>query len=466
MRVPGIERAAIVLVPAVALATVALGLRAGASSRTLGARVYAASPGHGRAGLSLQLVTLVEEGGVPEVVALPRLTVVGSAHGQKAEWRGASNSEGVAEVWLDLSDLRAPEPIELSVDSDGVTVAAGTITVPPAEPAPSTKDPFVPAMRRSGDLVVDLLVYGGTLVPGAATDVVVEVRDRAGRGVDGVAVALEPEPGLRVDSAFPPTAAGGWTSARVTAEFLTAACTISVTPPGTSSPAATWYGPIPVSPGGAIVDLPTTFAADTPHPLALAVPPASPRLYVEVLDSQGRDFGAAIDLTRQEAGRATAVLPPLAPGVYWLVTSSDARGAESMTATTVARPFRVRAGEAERAPISELARLAPPHVTRALSLDGLAAPHRRADRARRRALMIALGALVVATILEALLILRAAGRSRDRLQRVSEEALSLGLGELEAPATRTGARVRVAVLMLVTLLGFALVALLLLDRGR
>ena len=69
------ERALIVLTPVVALATVALGLHVGASSRVRGARVYAAAPGAGRPGLSLQLVTLAEEGGVPELPSMPDVSV-------------------------------------------------------------------------------------------------------------------------------------------------------------------------------------------------------------------------------------------------------------------------------------------------------------------------------------------------------------------------------------------------------
>ena len=66
------ERWALVLTPLVAFAIVAFGLRVGAPSRVRGARLYAASPGAGRAGLALQAVAVTEEGPLSEVISTTR----------------------------------------------------------------------------------------------------------------------------------------------------------------------------------------------------------------------------------------------------------------------------------------------------------------------------------------------------------------------------------------------------------
>jgi hypothetical protein len=460
-----LETSAIVLVPVLALATMGLGLRAGASSRALGARVYAASPGRGRAGLSLQLLTLVEERGVPEVIPVPAITVLARARGREARWQGASNGEGVAEVWLDLEGLLADDSLDLSVVSgDGVTLASGALRVPRAE-TDVAEDAAIRAMRRSGDLLLDVYIYGGKLVPGSAGTVVgVRVRDAAGRA-DDAKLTADAEPGLSVDGPFTP-AESGWSTVHVTAEFLTAAWTLTATS-ADSARTGTWSGALPVAAGAAAVDLPPSIAAETPYPFTLDVPVASPRLYVGVVDSRGTDFAAALDLAPADAGRATVVLPPLALGSYWLVTSSDARGAESMSGTTVARPFRAgeSAGESRDRALAELSRNSPPTVSRTMALDGFAVLRRRAAWVRARAMTIALGALATAMGLETWLILRAAARARRRMLALSDAALQAGLDTLEGAGAAARARVRVAVLIVVTLLGFALLAMLLLDRG-
>jgi hypothetical protein len=459
-----LERVAIGLVPAVALATVGLGLRAGASSRTMGARVYASSPGLGRPGLALKLVTLVEEGGVVEVAQVGRIAVVASTAGGGARWEGASNSEGVAEAWLALDDLHAGDRVDLTVTNDQQGLAVGTIEVP-APASAAAADSGIRPQRSSGELLVDIFIYGGALVPNAPATVVAQVRDKeTGRPLGGVAIDAEPEPGLSIDHPFPVTGERGMSVAGVTAGFLTAAWSLKATSTGTPRRTAEWSGALPVSAGAATVDLPPILPPGAPRTLELTVPPASPRLYLEVRDVVGRDFGAALDIDRASGGHANAVLPPLAAGVYWLVTSLDAHGGESMTGTTVARPFHVEAsgGDAERE-IADLARLATPNPPQMLILDGFAAPHRRAAGTRRRAMTIALSALAVATILEALLVLGAARRTQRSMRHVANAAAGAG-GLIDGEADRVSAAARVLVLVLVTLLGFAVVALLLLDR--
>jgi hypothetical protein len=213
------------------------------------------------------------------------------------------------------------------------------------------------------------------------------------------------------------------------------------------------------------VSLPLVLDGDAPFPLRFSVPEASKRLYVEVEDAHGRDFAAALDVT---LGAATAEIPRLLPGLYWLVTSSDPRGAELLTGSTVARPFRVGAPSfSVLAELATLVELVPPKASRTLVLDGLRAPKERATRARRRGLAIALGALGIGGALELFLLARASARARRRMQELTDAALLAqgAVGEAMSYETAGTAAARLVIVGLLTLLGFALLAALLLVRG-
>ncbi len=466
MITPRVERLALALVPALALALVAVGLYTGATGRMVGARVYAATPGLGRPGLSLQLMTVAEESGVPEVVALPSVSVTAQAHGREARWHGASSSAGVAEAWLDLDRLQPGDRVELAVSTDdGARLAAGAFRVPGAgaeETDPSSA--IVRPQRAAGPLVVDVYLYGATLVPNEVTLAVVRVRDRlTGQPVGGVTVVAEAEQGLEIVRPFGRTAEGGWATAAVRADFLIAAWTLSATTTEASPREGSWHGALPVTPGGATVDLPPRLAPDAPHALAIRVPAATPRVYVDVRDTAGRDFGVALDVAPPRDGRATEVtVPALSPGLYWLVTSLDPHDAETLSGTSVARPFRVGPvsdSDDAIAQRAELARLVAPRAPRPMVLDGFVPLRRKATAARRRGMALALGAVLLGTLLEVCLILRAAQRTRERMRLATEAAQDAGGDPLEAPPDRRRATVYVIVLILATLLGFALVGL-------
>jgi hypothetical protein len=464
-----LERAAIVLTPVLALATVAVGLRLGQSSRITAARVKLASPGVGRSGLWLQVVTLAEEAGVAELVEMPGLTVSGKASGAEARWHGGSNVEGVAEAWLDLPNVGPKAQVELTITAaDGAELAHGVVVVPERRAADAREDDPSRAearpTRREGKLFLEVFVYGGKLVTGSPTRVAVRVKDAAtGHAVPGVHLTVDPEPGLSVEKGPPATDDGGWTEATVVAEYLVGGWTLVAA--GASVETGTWYGSLPVSPGAATVNLPLRIDAGGPCPLRFVVPPATRRLYVTVDDAEGRDFGVALDA---RDGVADTELPPLAPGLYWLLTSADPHGAETLTGSTVARPFRI--GPASSTATPELAALAEraPHATpEVIALDGLKNPRSTASKARKKGLAIALGAVAVATLLEILLVLRAASAARARMLALSEAALSAGApAQEEGTAIVAGRAMGVVALVLVALLGFALLAALLVVSGQ
>src|ERR1700722_6631093 len=112
---PRAETWAIGFIPVAAMATFALGLRVGAASPVRGALVYAAPPSAGRPGLAWQLMTVREERGVREAIPVDGLSVVARAGGRETVWQGETNSDGIAEVWLDLATVRRGDAVDLSV---------------------------------------------------------------------------------------------------------------------------------------------------------------------------------------------------------------------------------------------------------------------------------------------------------------------------------------------------------------
>jgi hypothetical protein len=460
MMSPRVEKLVALAVPFIALGTVATALRLGGSSRIEGARVYVGRPGVGYPGVALQLVTVTEEGGVPEIDKGVHVDVVATAHGEEARWQGVSNSEGVAEAWLDLPHSRADERLQVKVTSGaGAVLAEGAVDFAPAGDKSEGAAEALPAAHRAGDLKTDVYILGGRLVAGSTSTVLLHVEDtKTHAAVRRATVETTPEPGLIVQRAPPPTNEDGWTSAEVEPSFLVAGWTLTVHPPAGNEPASTWYGSLPISVGATHARLPFAIAADTPFPLTLDLPPASTPVYLEVDDADGRDFATPLEAGADNQAHAT--LPPLHAGLYWLVTSSSPRGVETMTGSTLARPFRATPS-ADEDPLVSSAKLVtrkPPHWTRHMALDGLALPRAHLVTQRRRALAIALGALVLAMMAEGVLIGRAASRSRARVRAVSKEAgvtMDVGLG-LSSSAT---------VLAFVTLLGLGLTAALLLLRG-
>jgi len=454
-----LERAAIGVTPVVALAIVALGLRIGAGGRTRGAMVYARPPGDGRPGLAWQLVVLADEGGVREVLPEATLDVTASTRADHARWHGVTNADGVAEAWLELRGVTRGEPVTLRATAEsGDVLVDGVVDWPPSTPRVGADDVRLQATKTRGPLAIEVVLRDGKLVPGAPERAFVRVTDPAtGKGVDDVALTFNPEPGLSLDRTTARTSADGWAEVHATAEFLLASWTIDARGAEPQQAISSWYGALPIAPGAAAGVLPQRLPPNEPFSLPLVTPPATRRLYVEVDDASGCDFAQTLDVSALSASGATElVLPPLAPGDYWLVTSSDAHGAESLTGSTLARPFEVRDATAKVTPPD--ARRAATPFFRFLALDGLARPRALAAGRKKRGMSVVFGALAIAAMLEMLLVLRAAARARIRLARLSEAAREVdGL----APSGGGG----VVVLVLVTVLGFALIAALMMVRG-
>jgi len=458
------ERGAIVLTPLAAVVTMAVGLRIGASPAVHAAVVYGAPPSADKRGLAWQLLTIVDDRSVREAIAMRGLTLIARAGGREVRWEGATNADGVAEVWLDLPDVAQGDPVTLEVRASGekAALAAGLVAWPTGAGREAVSGAsFARPSKQDGELLIAVAVYGSRLVPGFSSSVWVHVRDRVtGAGVLGVTLDADAEPGLSLAAAHATTNADGWAELRATPQIHVVALGLRAEAKGEPAPKhGAWYGALPVAPGAAFVEVPLESPAGAPLSFDVLVPTVLPRLYAEVDDAAGRAFAAVLDVEKGEKGpHAVVQVRPLAAGSYWLVTAGDPRGAERLAGSAVARPFVVggKGGAAAGELGPRLSTLAPPRFSRFVALDGL--PGRRAaDGGRRqRGLLLAFGSLAVAAMLETLLILRGVERARRELARVAAM-----LEEDERAIERRFSAASVAIGLLLALLGFALLAALL-----
>jgi hypothetical protein len=241
-----------------------------------------------------------------------------------------------------------------------------------------------------------------------------------------------------------------------------------------------WAGGLYVSPGAAALGLAERVAPGEEAVVDVQVPTLRTTAYVEVDDARGRAWAAAVPVTSAagQMARATVRVPSLAPGLYWAVEAGDPSGGSHLGPGSVARPFFVATSDAAalafgtdaatcvpppdprdaaRVMSACLALAAATPVPRWTALDGFAPLHARDAARRARGLLVALGAIGIAVILEALLLVKAALSSRARLQEAidagdDESARGQGSRRWASPVWTVG------IALLVALMGFALMA--------
>jgi hypothetical protein len=202
-------------------------------------------------------------------------------------------------------------------------------------------------------------------------------------------------------------------------------------------------------------------------------------------DAHGRAWATTLNLAAGGAAPGgVAHAPRLAPGLYWAIASSDPAGAARLGPGTVARPFFVAADddaalafgldretctaardvrEEPRALSSCLAVAHASPIPRSPAIEGFSLLRARDAVRRARGLRIGVAAIAIAVLLEAVLLLRAAASSRA--------AGSMGADEPDGPSGVGSASVApgrgwsVVVMLLLALLGFALLAALLVRFG-
>jgi hypothetical protein len=474
-----VERVLLVATPVVAMTAVALGLRLGARGDDRAAVVYEAPASAAGTGLAWQVGTFHEVAGAREPLALSDVEVVARAADREARWRGATNDDGIAEVLLALPPAPA---VDLEVRSGGVLLAVGRAEVgssPPELPASA----WAPFARREGTLALDVAILGQRVASGFPATIWVRATDVAtGGALAGVAIDPDNESSLS-SSPGDLTDERGW--ARVVATPMGHAVALILHARAPDGRSGEWAGALFVSPGASALTASDRYTPDREPSFDIVAPNLRSRAYVEIDDARGRAWGAAVALAMQddEMPHARVWAPRLAAGLYWAIASSDPMGAGLLGPGSIARPFFVASSDEAALAFGTdrqacalprdardvgrvlgacLARTRAIAHPRQIAIEGFAVRH-EVDRRRAAAgLSVALGAIAVAVVLEATLLLRAWHSARARLRSAS---WSEGASESERETVQTERAWNVVVALLVALLGFGLLAALLIRSG-
>ena len=456
--------------PIVAVGTLMLGLRIGAGDAVRAAVVFGApiartAPGE-KPRVAWQVLTFLDDRGVRETVPVKALRVVGRTRRDAAEWRGSSNVDGVAEPVLAFESLAPGEPLTIEVwdESDPKPLASGEARwEAPKWGAASTGDAggFLRPTSRSGDLGLDVAIESGRLATGFPSTIWVRVTPPAG----GVAIDATPEPGLRIDEPHATMCDSGWAALEVVPEAHVVGATIEATHDKTKGK---WFGVLPVAPGAFQIAAPRTLEAGKPSVAMLYAPNPRNVVYAEIDDEQGRVAGAALDvkaLPNVSSPGAALAIPPLAPGPHWIVVSGEPRGAEHLGGATLAKPLLVgTAAELATKSDCDVGPMFVRHPAEAfprwVAVDGL--PERSASNRHKHRLGMFIGllSLAAAAILETLLLVAA-----SREARVAMQMAELEEGEDAAKVTAKPPGGGLAIALLVAIMGFALLAVLIVAKG-
>ncbi|HVJ92399.1 MAG TPA: hypothetical protein VM580_21510, partial [Labilithrix sp.] len=321
--------------------------------------------------------------------------------------------------------------------------------------------------KREGTIGLDVLVEGERLVVGFETPVWVRVVPPTDADAARVTLHVDPEAGLRVDKDEAKTSCDGWAEIAATAEGHVTG--MQVEAKDAAGRKGVWFGALPVAPGAFFVGAPRFVPENKAEDVVLVAPNPRNVVYAEVDDERGRVFAAALPLAIEPGDpvpRARFTMPPLAPGIHWLVVSGEPRGAEKLAGAAIAKPFLVGGAPgvrpAEACSLGPwLARRPASGFPRWLAVDGMET-RGAANRARHRlGLFIGLASLLVAAVLEVILLTAASREARAAM------AIA-GLDETDAERERVTAKTpggSLAVALLVALLGFALLAALIVAKG-
>ncbi|MFO0674899.1 MAG: hypothetical protein U0169_00045 [Polyangiaceae bacterium] len=428
---PAFERVAMAVVPLLAVATLALGLRIGGRSTVRGAVVDGAAPS--ARGLAWSVTASMDDRGVREPLAHVDVEIVGTARGKTLSTNATTDDDGVAEFSLPFEGVKVGDAVDLEVRDrrTGESLTKGPVVwnreiAKGAENRPS----ITPPTTRSGAIRLEVAPYGERVPPGFSTPVFVHAaRESDGEPLANVHVEAVGEGGVSFPVPHDTTCASGWAEVDVLVMTHVAGATFRAK---LGDAEGSWFGPLPTAPASADVRLPAEIRAESHAIARVMAPPAKKKVLVEIVDGDGREFAASTPLVLGPSGYSEAVvdLPPLHAGGHWLVTGYDTRSIQAFEPSVRMIPFQVvttsRSGafDRERAceKLANLAGAASRPVGRFAAIDGFPAKRRRNELARRRGVTLAVGATALGAFVELALLLRASRRSKRALAGLPPEA--------------------------------------------
>lgn len=437
------------------IATVAIGLRVGAGETMRAAIVYGAPLPRGGGRAAWQVRTLEDDGHTRTAISTTLVAKI-SARGIDRELDVRTNLDGVAEIPFEVKDLATGDRVTLDVrEKSGAVLARGDARWPSdaSSVAPKIDDDIVlRATRVEGDVKMKVAVLGGALAPGEPCRMWIHDQSTA---MSRTRIDASPDLGIEVASPYrasddPRCAHDG------VLELVARGLSGSVALHATDGEGRTgeWYGAVPVAPGAMHVAAPT-FSAAGPVRVVITSAGARTLAYVEVDDAVGREAATTVALSG-EPPRGEATLDVRTPGRNFIVVSGEPNGAEAMTGATRAFPIWI----GENAPCEmSLAKSSGRAFPRFVALDGFVAERATLNARRKRGRTIAFLGLLLGSILETLLLLRAAREGKRQLENVqnaiiAEEALA------DVPRERRRAKpwslLDALVVLVLSMLGFAL----------
>lgn len=511
LKIPPFRRVLQVTAPIVAIFTLMIGLRIGAGEAVRAAVVFSALPGapapDGRTRLPLQVLTFIDDRGVRETIPMTGLVVTARSKGKVSEWKGESNIDGIAEAALSFEGFTEGDEIELEVRAAGEKepIAAGIADWRPRPPGDDPKEEWKPERRairptaERGAIRMQVLIEGGRLVPGFPTPVWVYFPQPEGIVRSQVRIRALPEPGILAEREELKPCPDGWAEGSLVAQAHVVGTKFIATPdlhtrkidvdagaPGPVDGGAgdagdadhdpkkygEWLGIMPVAAGAFYIGIDRVLEENKATAAVLVAPNPRNVAYAEIQDRRGRIAAAALE-PKVEAGdptpRARFEIPPLAAGLYWIVASGEPRGGEHMTGAATARAFLVGKGPPgaylNAADLCSagpyLAQQTATGVKRWVALDGL--PKRSsANRFRHNlGMAIAMISLLAAALLETLLLIAASREARITLQLAELDDEDKPTEAVTAKPPGGG----LAIALLIAILGFALLAALLVAKA-
>ncbi len=454
-----------VTAPLASLMTLALGLRIGAEAGVHAVSVTATPRSSSVSRGYLRLTAYYDETGVKETVELTELMVNVRVRDAEQNTATRTNTDGIVDVPVELpADIRDDEEILVRVNrsAEPYPLVEGRIKASVLAPEKSAETLGYRALRPTkqvGDIVVDLSLPDGRVAAEANTRAFLRMR-RDGASPANPKVELSPEGGMD-GSLVRICPKEGVAELSLVATFPITGIGIVVTDgDGADKKKGEWFGAVPVAMGAPRVQLPASEPAGAPFHVEVRASNARAGVYIAIDDAKGRAFSdyKPLRVTTTGAESATVDVPALPEGLYFFTASGDPKAIDSLDSSAVARPFLVRKTPPDVCSLLDALTPTAGPIKRTPVLDGLYV-RRQGDRQKKhRGLFLGLLSLTVAALLEIVLLLSAAKDARaDLAARMSEVLDEDEKRGIDADEKRSSGLPRMAVAILIALLGFALI---------